>query len=86
MFNQHRTRTRAIQGVIDISTSGALKYPSLIVSEDTRLKSMRKWILRDLEYKMDWFAKMRVCHKSVTHPLFSFISYKNQKKGRFYHV
>lgn len=53
MFNQHRTRTRAIQGVIDIPTSGALKYPSLIVSEDTRLKSMSKWILRDLEYKMD---------------------------------
>lgn len=53
MFNQHRTRTRAIQGVIDISTSGALKYPSLIVSEDTRLNCMKKWILRDLEYKMD---------------------------------
>ena len=58
MFNQHRTRTRAIQGVIDIPTSGALKYPSLIVSEDTRLKSMSKWILRDLEYKMDWFTKI----------------------------
>ena len=58
MFNQHRTRTRAIQGVIDIPTSGALKYASLIVSEDTRLNSMRKWILRDLEYKMDWFAKI----------------------------
>ena len=58
MFNQHRTRTRAIQGVIDISTSGALKYPSLIVSEDTRLNSMMKWILRDLEYKMDWFTKI----------------------------
>ena len=58
MFNQHRTRTRAIQGVIDIPTLGALKYPSLIVSEDTRLKSMRKWILRDLEYKMDWFTKI----------------------------
>ena len=43
MFNQHRTRTRAIQGVIDIPTSGALKYPSLIVSEDTRLNSMMKW-------------------------------------------
>ena len=43
MFNQHRTRTRAIQGVIDISTSGALKYPSLIVSEDTRLNSMMKY-------------------------------------------
>lgn len=24
MFNQHRTRTRAIQGVIDIPTLGAL--------------------------------------------------------------